>query len=307
MASSVVTVRAHAKVNLSLRVGPRRRDGFHELHTVYQALALHDTLRFARRRGPFSLSSSAPGVPIDTSNLIYQAAEALWRRLGRTGDPRDLAIRLQKRIPMQAGLGGGSSDAAATLVALNRFWTGRLAREALVEIAATLGSDVPFFLLGGTALGVGRGEIVQPMPDAPPRAVVLVRPDVRVSTAEAYGWFDSDTRLVTPVSPTAPAPAGDGWPGPIMNDLEAPVVRRRPEIGAARQALLDAGALVAGMAGSGSVVFGLFDRPDRAQAAARGLRRSRWTVIVTRTLGRGEYERRARAARPRAGSSSAGR
>ena len=290
MSSTVLTVRAHAKINLTLRVGPRRLDGFHELRTVYQTLALHDVLRIARTRGRFALTCSSPDVPVDSSNLVFKAARAVWRRLGRRGDPKDVSISLRKRIPMQAGLGGGSSDAAAALVALTRVWSAKLQAEDLLELGAGLGSDVPFFLLGGTALGLGRGEVVQPLPDAPPRAIVLVRPDAGVSTAEAYGWFDADTGGAA----IATAASEVLWPGPLVNDLEPPVVRRRPAIGAARQALVDAGALAAGMTGSGSAVFGIFERLEAARAARGHLARPGWAVILTRTLGRTEYARRAR-------------
>jgi 4-diphosphocytidyl-2-C-methyl-D-erythritol kinase len=187
---------------------------------------------------------------------------------------------------MRAGLGGGSADAAATLVALDRLWKLGLGTEALLTVAASLGSDVPFFLIGGTAMGLGRGEIVQALPDAPPRAVVLVHPHIGVSTAEAYGWYDQDVGASLPeVGP---------WSGSIVNELEVPVVRRHPEIGAARAALGQAGALAAGMSGSGSAVFGLFAAPARARRAAGALRRGGWDVALTRTLSRVDYARRAR-------------
>lgn len=294
MPAPPLIVRAHAKVNLSLRVGPRRPDGFHPLHTVYQTIDLHDTLRVTQRRGPFALSCRTPGVPADPSNLIWRAAAALWRRLGRAGDPVGVAIHLQKRIPMRAGLGGGSSDAAATLVALNELWRARLSRNALVELAAALGSDVPFFLVGGTALGLGRGELVQPLPDAPPRAVVLIDPGLGVSTAEAYGWFDRDTSRRAGRARFTRSSAEVSSAVDAVNDLEGSVIRRHPEIGAARQALLDAGAETARMSGSGSAVFGMFDRRRAARAACRSLARSGWTVMCAKTLGRAEYRRRAR-------------
>jgi 4-diphosphocytidyl-2-C-methyl-D-erythritol kinase len=287
--SDLLTVRAHAKINLSLRVGPRRPDGFHELRTVYQTLALHDTLTFVRRTGPLSLVCRAPGVPVDADNLVVKAAHALWRKAGRAGESANIRAGLRKRIPTQAGLGGGSADAAATLVALNRLWKLRLGLDALLAVAASLGSDVPFFLIGGTAMGLGRGEIVQALPDAPPRAVVLVHPRVGVSTAEAYDWFDQDD------GSSRAAEAGRA-PGTGVNDLEAPVVRRHPEVGAARAALREAGALAAGMSGSGSAVFGLFGSPARARRAAERLRRGGWVVTLTRTLSRADY---ARLARPR--------
>lgn len=292
MATPTLIVRAHAKINLSLRVGPRRLDGFHELRTVYQAIDLHDTLRMADRKGPFALSCRTPGIPLDTTNLVYKAVEAMWRRLARAGEPRDLSIRLLKRIPSQAGLGGGSSDAAATLVGLNRLWRARLRHDELVTMAATLGSDVPFFLVGGTVLGLGRGEMLQPLPDAPSREVVIVYPPVGIATADAYGWFDADARAAAAATWVDTAASRVRRTDPIVNDLEAPVERRQPVIGAARRALVAAGALAAGMTGSGSAVFGLFETRRAAGGAARALTRAGWTVFATRTLTRTNYERR---------------
>jgi 4-diphosphocytidyl-2-C-methyl-D-erythritol kinase len=193
---------------------------------------------------------------------------------------------------MRAGLGGGSADAAATLVALNRLWDAHVDPHALVEIAASLGSDVPFFLTGGTALGTGRGEMVEALPDVPPRWVVLVQPPVGVSTAEAYGWYDADWHGGQEASRTDPPAAT--WSGSIVNDLEAPVARRHPEIDAAKQALLASAALTAGMTGSGSTVAGLYGTRAAAGGAARALRADGWQVIVTRTLTRAEFQRRAR-------------
>jgi 4-diphosphocytidyl-2-C-methyl-D-erythritol kinase len=294
-----IAARAHAKVNLDLRVLGRRPDGYHELRTVFQSLALHDTLTVRHARGPFVIESDAPGLACDRSNLIWRAASALWRAAGHRGEPRDLVIELQKRIPMQAGLGGGSSDAAATLVALQAFWRVDLPPPDLVGIAAGLGSDVPFFLVGGTALGLGRGEQIYPLPDIGRWHVVLVRPAFGVPTAEAYGWLAADgvgaTGAAAPASgrrrsrgAALPVP----WhPGELSlgNDLEAPVCRRFPAIRRLKDALGRAGAAVALMAGSGSTVFGLFDRASAARAAAAELARPGLFVAVTRTVSRGRY------------------
>src|SRR5690606_7794005 len=148
-----VVLRASAKVNLTLRVGPRGADGFHDVQTLMQSLALADSLKITGRSGPFGLMCRAPGVPADRTNLVGKAAEALWRAMGRSGDPRDVHVRLDKQVPVAAGLGGGSADAAAALVGLNLVWNGRQSRRELMAIAATLGSDVPFSLVGGTAIG----------------------------------------------------------------------------------------------------------------------------------------------------------
>ena len=296
MSARTLTVRAHAKVNLDLRVLETRRDGFHDLRTVFQSLELHDTITVTARRGPFALRCRQPDVPRDDTNLAWRAARALWGTLGRDGEPRDVSVTIVKQIPVCAGLGGGSTDAAATLRALACLWHVS-ARPRLHELAASLGADVPFFLWGGTALGLGRGDVVYPLVDLPQYWVVLVLPQAGVKTVEAYAWYDEDRegsemRRRRQASPVV-------WPvqeADMVNDLEGPVVRRIPEIGAAQSALLAAGAVGSAVSGSGSAVFGLFLRRPDAQAARRALARSGWRAILTRTSPRDEYARRSRVA-----------
>ncbi len=290
-----VEVRAHAKVNLDLRVLGVRPDGYHELRTVFQTIELHDVLVFRSRPGPFALRCRAAGVPLDASNLIWKAAAALWTALGRAGSVSDTTVAIGKKIPVQSGLGGGSADAAAALMALGRLWGG--APLALLrEVGATLGADVPFFLAGGTALGLGRGEEIYPLVDLPPHWIVIVRPPFGVSTAEAYAWYDEDRaaglREIRELQ-LLPVP----WPSraaQMINDLEPPVLRRHPEIGLLKAHLKDAGAVAAAMSGSGSAVFGLFRTRAAAESAARRLSTRGTRAMVTRTLSRSEHERRAR-------------
>ena len=299
MSARTLTVRAHAKVNLDLRVLETRRDGFHDLRTVFQSLELHDTITVTARRGPFALRCRQLDVPRDDTNLAWRAARALWGTLGRDGEPRDVSVTIAKQIPVSAGLGGGSTDAAATLRALARLWhmKARPRGHELGELAASLGADVPFFLWGGTALGLGRGDVIYPLVDLPQYWVVLVLPRAGVKTVEAYAWYDEDregsgTRRRRQESPVV-------WPvqvADMVNDLEAPVVRRIPEIGGAQSALLAAGAVGSAVSGSGSAVFGLFLRRPDAQAARRALVRSGWRAILTRTSPRDEYARRSRVA-----------
>ncbi|HET7698396.1 MAG TPA: 4-(cytidine 5'-diphospho)-2-C-methyl-D-erythritol kinase [Vicinamibacterales bacterium] len=295
------TVRAHAKVNLDLRVLGVRADGNHELRTVFQGIELHDTLVCRERPGPFTLQCRTPGVPLDDRNLIWRAAAALWTALGRAGAPRDVVVRIEKQIPLEAGLGGGSSDAAAALVALGRLWGGA-ALTLLREVGATIGADVPFFLSGGTALGLGRGEEIYPLVDLPPHFVVIVRPPFGVSTAEAYGWYDEDRasgqRDENRELQQLPVP----WPtraAQMINDLEPPVIRRHPEIAGFKAQLRELGATAAAMSGSGSAVFGLFRSRAAAHHAVKPLSRNGARALVTRTLSRAEHERRSRAVAPR--------
>lgn len=280
-------VRAHAKINLTLHIRGIREDGFHDLETVFQSLALHDVLTCRLRPGPFTIHCDDPGVPTDEHNLIWRAAQRLWDELGRRGSLRGVEIVLGKQIPMQAGLGGGSADAAAALVALSRAWAAGRDVD-LAAVAAQIGADVPYFLIGGTALGLARGDDLYPLPDLPTHHVVLGLPAFGVSTAEAYAWFDHDD--VGPTKTRATGPAGiPAWPGRelvVANDLEAPVVARHPDIGAARDSLVRGGARAAAMTGSGSAVFGLFDGVVPARRAARALAGTGVVALVTRTVGR---------------------
>jgi 4-diphosphocytidyl-2-C-methyl-D-erythritol kinase len=292
-----VTARAHAKINLDLRVLGTRPDGFHEIRTVFQAISLHDVIACVPRPGPFVIECDTAGVPLDRSNLVWRAAAALWRSLRRVGEPRDVVVRLEKRIPLQAGLGGGSADAAAALVALARAWGVPLRPSQLTDVAATLGADVPFFLAGGTALGLGRGDEVYPLADLPRHWVVLLVPGFGVSTADAYGWYDGERDLARGPSTREPQYVPGPWPSraaQMINDLEAPIARHHPEIDQMKLSLRRAGALAAAMTGSGSTVFGLFQKQREALRAVPALSSSGWRVVVTESLGRGEYERRSR-------------
>ena len=300
-----LTLRASAKINLDLRIGGRRPDGYHDLQTVFQTLDLHDTVSVQSCRGAFVLDGDASLMPLDDTNLVWRAAAALWRASGKSGDPRGARVRVIKRIPARAGLGGGSSDAAAALVGLHLLWRVRATLADLMTVAATLGSDVPFFLVGGTALGLGRGEQVYPLVNRPRRHVVVVLPAFGISTPDAYRWL-ADDRAVNP-APGTPDP-GPGTPDPApwtphpspwtldpescRNDLEAAVEHRHPELAAIRRRLTAAGAEQARMSGSGSAVFGLYSAELTARRAAAGLVREGHQVVLTRTRPRSLVETR---------------
>jgi 4-diphosphocytidyl-2-C-methyl-D-erythritol kinase len=292
-----VTVRAHAKINLDLRVLGTRPDGFHELRTVFQALDLHDTIECIPRMGPFAIECETAGVPLDRSNLVWRAAEVLWRSLRRDGTVRDVLVRVHKRIPLQGGLGGGSTDAAATLLALAHAWRLPLKPNQFVDVASTLGADVPFFLSGGTALGLGKGDEIYPLADLPRHWVVLLVPGFGVASVDAYGWYDAERDPARgPMVREAQYVPGP-WPSraaQMINDLEAPIARHHPEIEQMKTALRRAGALAAAMSGSGSTVFGLFQKRRDAVLAVERLSGSGWRVVLTESLGRGEYARRSR-------------
>jgi 4-diphosphocytidyl-2-C-methyl-D-erythritol kinase len=323
---TVVTARACAKINLTLRVLGSRPDGYHELRTTFQSIALHDVLTFVPVRGPFAIECDDPACPTGRGNIVRKAAARLWRAAGRTGSPAGVRVRIEKRIPIEAGLGGGSADAAAALRALAALWRIRLDDDVMRGIAVALGADVAFFLQGGTALGVERGDEVVRLPDEPRQWVVLVVPPFGVSTEEAYGWFDAATLKGSPYSRSrgrfaeagvgrfaeagvgrraeagvgrraeaavrlTDAGVGRPFQGRCKNDLQAPVVERHPEIGRIIQRLKRLGAAEAAMSGSGSAVFGLFEKQAAAEAAADAMAGKGRTSIVTRTVARGEYTR----------------
>ncbi|MGE3958056.1 MAG: 4-(cytidine 5'-diphospho)-2-C-methyl-D-erythritol kinase [Vicinamibacterales bacterium] len=281
-----VRVRACAKINLTLRVLGIHPDGYHELRTTFQSLALHDTLTVTRTRGPFAITSDAPDCPLDESNLVWKAARRVWAAAGRRGEPARVHVHIRKRIPVQAGLGGGSSDGAAALKALRLLWMPRMDDADLVGIGRDLGADVVFFLQGGTALGVERGDLLFPLQDTEPVWVVLARPGFGVSTADAYRWWDEAFTAAG-----RPPAIGRGPGGEWTNDLQAPVVARHPEIGRLIARLDTAGAHFAAMSGSGSAVFGLFRDRVQADAAVRTLRAPQVTTWLTRTVDRRRYGR----------------
>jgi 4-diphosphocytidyl-2-C-methyl-D-erythritol kinase len=273
-----------------------RPDGYHDLRTIFQTLALSDRLTFTTRRGPFEITCDDPAVPIDRTNLVWKAASLLRRLgMGKAGPPRDVTIDIRKRIPAQAGLGGGSADAAVTLLALARLWKLDLDTASLNMIGTRLGADVPFFLNGGTALGLGRGDDIYPLDELPTVHVVVLRPGFGVSTVDAYDWYDHERRRARTRKPAARKPVPLAWPAwadSMRNDLEPPVIFHHPAIARIRQSLIDAGADYAAMSGSGSAVFGLFDRAEAARRTAADLARPGWAVACTRTLNRREYVRR---------------
>jgi 4-diphosphocytidyl-2-C-methyl-D-erythritol kinase len=186
-----IKVRSFAKINLGLYIGAARADGYHDLRTVYQTIALHDVIRVSVGRGSeieISCKNKDPRVPLDSSNTCYRIAERVMGELGAEGRVR---IEIDKRLPVQGGLGGASSNAVTTMIALERALKRKLSAAARLRIAAEVGSDLPLFLVGGTTLGVGRGEEVYPLPDLPAMAMVVVTPEVGVSTPQAFADWDA--------------------------------------------------------------------------------------------------------------------
>lgn len=280
---------AFAKINLCLHVLGRRPDAYHELRTIFQAISLRDTLELSlTRNSGIALEVSGAELPAGPENLVYRALDALSAEIGYRGGVR---ARLEKRIPVARGLGGGSSDAAAALVGLLRLTKKKVPLEKLIEIAAALGADVPFFLFGGRALAVNRGDEIYPLPDAPARTVLVISPrDIGVSTKDAYQWISTELTN-RPKPPKIWRFCALCWSrtGEVSNDFEGPVFARHPRLGEIRDGLLQRGAAEAALAGSGSAVFGIFRNPAQARRAARAFQED--SVFVVETLSREKYGR----------------
>ena len=276
-------LRASAKVNLALEVLGKRGDGYHEIATVLQAVDLFDRLT-VETADTLSLRADDPELPTDEGNLVMRAARLLQKTAGIEKGAR---IELQKRIPVAAGLGGGSSDAAATLWGLNRLWGLRWPRARLQDLAVELGMDVPFFLGTGRAVARGRGERLQTLPGGGGYALVLVNPRAPLSTREVYGrvpagWHAEPTgteRVIEALRRRNVATLAAA----LTNNLERVVEPVLPVIGRMKAALLAAGALGAIMSGSGPTVFGLARSLDHARQVRSRVTRAGWACWAVRT------------------------
>ncbi len=290
----VARVAAQAKINLFLHVGPRQPSGYHEIFTLFQLLELADDVVVRVGGDKRSVDVAGPHLPEGglgppEKNLAFRAAVEY---VNRTGRPRGFSIELTKNVPAGGGLGGGSSDAGAVLRALDALSEHPLDAEALSDLAASVGSDVPFFVSNlPNALGHGRGERLAGVEPLPSRAVALACPSFGISTADAYRWLDDDggstwTPMELPADHTVSGVLGIGdWKGIRLkahNDFEPPVERRHPALKRIRERLGESGAMVARLSGSGSTVFGIFEGsvPTAADLALDAL------VIPTRTSAR---------------------
>ena len=285
-----ITRNAYAKINLALEVLGKRADGFHEVSMVMQSVSLHDTLTLSLASTEISLVCDQPSLPSGRSNLAYRAAELLRQECGVT---LGVHICLTKRIPMAAGLAGGSSDAAAVLRGLNSLWGLALSPCDLEVLAARLGSDVPFCLWGGTALATGRGEILEPLTSFAGHGVVLANPPLQVSTAWVYGNFQKQIQpRSTDIKTLRRAIEQKDFSavtGQLFNDLESVTVPAHPEIAVLKEKLTEAGAAGVLMSGSGPTVFAL--TPDLSlarQLAGRVSFGSGVSVFSAQTVAREE-------------------
>ncbi|HKW61247.1 MAG TPA: 4-(cytidine 5'-diphospho)-2-C-methyl-D-erythritol kinase [Candidatus Acidoferrum sp.] len=298
---SDVRIPAFAKINLRLDILGKRPDGYHELRTIFQTLSLHDDilLRTSKRR-EISLTvqgnASLASEPIQ-KNLVYRAVDAVKSKLKITGG---LEIQLRKRIPAGGGLGGGSSDAVAAMLGYLQLTKRKLPAAQVMEIAASLGADVPFFLFGGRAVGVNRGDEIYPLQDVPKMHLLVVVPqEIRVPTPDAFRWVNAKPLGLTKsaIDPKLLQFCALSWSAQgngLSNDFEGPVFRRHPQLAHIKRVLLQKGATEASLAGSGSAVFGIFPSPAMARRAAVGFPHDQ--TFVCETLSRDRYARRMRIA-----------
>ena len=270
-------IKSHAKVNLWLDVTGKRADGYHTLNTLMCRVGLHDTVTLETGGEGIRVRCDHPGIPGGAGNLVHRAADLFYRRLGKEAA---VEITVKKRIPVGAGLGGGSSNAAAVLTGLNRLCGGPFSIRQLREMGVTIGADVPFFIGGGPAVATGIGEVLTPFGELPPWNVVLIYPGFGVSTAEVFKKLRFDLTKPENKSKGTSLNSGDyqkPYAGPfdtvlhLRNDLEPVTVRLHPAIEEAKASLLTRGAAGALMSGSGSVVFGLFTGEGEAGRAAEAL------------------------------------
>ena len=288
---SEFTLPSFAKINWTLRILGKREDGFHELFTVFQTVSLCDRLSF-RPSDLLGMTCNIRYMPTDGRNLVMKAASELREMFNIT---HGAAMHLEKRIPSPGGLGGGSSNAATALIGLARLWQLDVKDNELNEIAAALGSDVPFFLQGGTAIGTGRGVAIEPLEDLAERFLLIVTPKVRVSTRVAFERLDALTLTNTDLNRILPvcrdeANSLDVRHSALINDFEASVFAACPEIGRVKQTLLQLGAVNAAMSGSGASVFAIFDKIETRQTAIKALdQESTWRKFAVATVSRSEY------------------
>jgi 4-diphosphocytidyl-2-C-methyl-D-erythritol kinase len=286
-----ITLPSFAKVNLYLRVLGRRDDGYHELCTVFQTVSLHDSITFIEAND-LSLTWNETEVAVSDDNLIIRAANALTKRF-KVG--QGARINLIKTIPAPGGLGGGSSNAAIALLGLSKLWRLRPDYKTLYELAAAIGSDVPFFLYGGTALGGGRGEQIEELPDLTVGPMLIVTPEVAVSTPEAFYRLSAPNltkqalnRNLSVCRNEAKFP--DLLHSALKNDLESSVFEAYPEVGRVKETLLALGARNAVMSGSGASVFAIFDKEETRQAALKALDNEvNWRKFAVAAISRSEY------------------
>ena len=327
-----IAIRSFAKINLGLKIGPPRADGFHELRTIYQTIALHDVVRVEVATGEgIEIRCDDPRVPCDATNTCFKVADRVLKTANKCSR---IVVTIEKHLPVQGGMGAASSNAVATLFALERALGISLSEHDKHRIAAEVGSDLNLFVIGGTVLGVGRGQEVFALQDLPEMPLVVVTPPVGVSTPKAFARWDAllapesaltastsagtimkfdqaefpwlndsylaQARPVEVPASGVPALGGDRAETPLLdlvrtgieNDFECVVFPEYPELREVKSVLQRQSARFASLSGSGSTLYGLFESASGAEAAAERMRAAGYAAVATRTVTREEYWRR---------------
>ena len=283
----MITLNAYAKINLSLDVVGRLANGYHEVRMIMQTVGIHDTLTFEKTEGEIVLTSDAGELPLGEDNLIYKAARLVRETYGISGGVK---VHLEKRIPVAAGMAGGSTDAAATLKAMNLLYDLGLSEEDLCGLGVKLGADVPYCIMGGTALSEGIGEVLTKLAPMPECVLLVTKPDINVSTKEVYQALDSQSVAWHPdvdgMRKAIEEGELEGIYSRLGNVLETVTVAKHPIVSEIKQEMLGNGALGSLMSGSGPSVFGIFDDEEKARVAGESIEKKGLAkqVFVTRPV-----------------------
>lgn len=279
-----IEVKAFAKINLTLNVLGKRPDGYHEVEMIMQSIGLHDSISIKSGGEGIRVTSNSGEIPLNENNLVYKAARIL---LDRFSQNYGLQINITKRIPVAAGLAGGSTDAAATLVGLNKLLNLGLSRQELMEAGSLIGSDVPFCISGGTALATGRGELVEALPALPEQWLVLAKPEIGVSTALVYKNFNPQKVQKRPDNQAMlkAIKQGDSMQVKqnLANVLESVTLEMYPQLKEIKKLMTQWDLKYNLMSGSGPTIFGIADNAGEARRIAHQLQKHLATVIVTHT------------------------
>ena len=282
-----IDVTANAKINLTLDVLKKREDGYHELKMIMQTVSLADKINLRKTSGGISLKSNLKYLPTDGRNIAYAAAELFVKKAGISDG---ISINMKKNIPVAAGLAGGSSNAAAVLVGLNKMYDRPFTEKELLEMGGQLGSDVPFCIAGGCALCEGRGEVLTQLPDLPTTTFLIVKPPLHVSTAAVYGGLKADKLTEHPDTDGVLAAINRGDREAIavrmFNVLETVTAKEHPVINKIKQDLIGMGAVGSVMSGSGPSVIGLFADKKLANDAKSAMQKNHYFAFVAHALGK---------------------
>ncbi len=293
MSGANLTLPSFAKINWFLRVVGKREDGYHELCTAFQTVSLFDTISFSDSE-EISLTCDDPQIPLSDANLIIKSARALTSRFGLK---KGASIHLEKRIPFPGGLGGGSSNAAITLLGLSCLWNLRVSGAELAEIGSSIGADVPFFLTGGTALGTGSGTQISPSREIEEKYIAIITPKVQIKTAKAFSELQRSRLTKNGVKSILQICCDDAErleSGQLkyFNDFENTIFKSHPEVRMVKKQLLDLGASKALLSGSGASVFGVFDNDDDRQVALESFEdKDKCNKYAVKTISRREYHK----------------